>query len=440
MPDAFYLKTLTLKNYRCFDAIELEFKPGINIILGNNGAGKTSALGGAAIALGSWLLGLANVSGRSIQSEEIRLVRKKTNDITVFDSAGECSVTASGVVFEQDDLSWSRTRHTGNTTYKHAFELISVAQTLDIAVSQGEDVILPALAYYGTGRLWGERRLGVVKKSLLEDEQAKGGRYMGYLSALDPASNEKPLKRWIKKLAEASFHEGRVYGALTALYNIITECVEGATKTFWDPREADIVIEFATKEQVPMYLMSDGQRNICAMVGDIAMRCIQLNPHLGNEAPCLTPGVVLIDEVDQHLHPKWQRKVLASLSQSFNNIQFIVTTHSPFIVQSLTHQQVIILDQSMAHTLELGKDLSLEDTAEQVMGVKNPQRSESFNNTVSLGKEIFALQEQLNQVDAHSKEYRDIKNNMDKLRLVLASNAGAYSDNPIVAAYLQGEL
>lgn len=71
------------------------------------------------------------------------------------------------------------------------------------------------------------------------------------------------------------------------------------------------------------------------MVGDIAHRCIKLNPHLGQEAAQKTPGIVLIDEVDMHLHPRWQQLVLTQLQNAFENIQFIVTTHSPQVLTTV---------------------------------------------------------------------------------------------------------
>ncbi|EHK9018533.1 AAA family ATPase, partial [Vibrio vulnificus] len=75
MTQNFFINTLQLQNYRCFEKIELCFKPGINVILGNNGAGKTSILGAMSIALGTWFRGMPNVDGRTIQNEELRLVR-----------------------------------------------------------------------------------------------------------------------------------------------------------------------------------------------------------------------------------------------------------------------------------------------------------------------------------------------------------------------------
>jgi predicted ATP-binding protein involved in virulence len=78
---------------------------------------------------------------------------------------------------------------------------------------------------------------------------------------------------------------------------------------------------------------------------DIARRAAILNPHLGGDASSKTKGVILIDELDLHLHPKWQRRIIEDLRRVFPNVQFICTTHSPFLIQSLrSSEELIMLD------------------------------------------------------------------------------------------------
>ncbi|MGB8922932.1 MAG: AAA family ATPase [Pseudomonas sp.] len=89
--------------------------------------------------------------------------------------------------------------------------------------------------------------------------------------------------------------------------------------------------------------LSDGIRNIVALAADIAYRCIKLNPHLGITAPHQCTGVVLIDEVDMHLHPAWQQTVIPDLLGAFPNIQFIVTTHSPQVITSVQAKCIRVL-------------------------------------------------------------------------------------------------
>jgi predicted ATP-binding protein involved in virulence len=80
------------------------------------------------------------------------------------------------------------------------------------------------------------------------------------------------------------------------------------------------------------------------MVADIAYRCALLNPHLGAEAALRSYGLVMIDEVDMHLHPQWQQTVMAGLLSAFPKIQFIVTTHSPQVLSTVERENIRLLD------------------------------------------------------------------------------------------------
>ncbi len=126
------------------------------------------------------------------------------------------------------------------------------------------------------------------------------------------------------------------------------------------------------EHSLPFRYLSDGYRNMVAMAADIAVRCATLNPHLGAEAARGTPGVVLIDEVDLHLHPRWQRRVVDDLLRAFPKVQFFGTTHSPFIIQSLPPiegVQLLNLDNPQAEDFT---NKSVEDIAEEVQGVELP--------------------------------------------------------------------
>jgi len=90
--------------------------------------------------------------------------------------------------------------------------------------------------------------------------------------------------------------------------------------------------------------MSDGQRALIGLVADIARRACLLNaPYLGKRTLLETPGLVLIDELDLHLHPRWQRRVIGDLKRIFPNIQFFATTHSPQIIGEATPEEIVML-------------------------------------------------------------------------------------------------
>ena len=90
-----------------------------------------------------------------------------------------------------------------------------------------------------------------------------------------------------------------------------------------------VVVEHSENGRLPLSQLSDGVRNMVSLIADLAYRSVRLNPHLGEEAARLTPGILLIDEIDMHLHPRWQQLVVDLLQKTFSAMQMILTTHSP---------------------------------------------------------------------------------------------------------------
>jgi predicted ATP-binding protein involved in virulence len=120
--------------------------------------------------------------------------------------------------------------------------------------------------------------------------------------------------------------------------------------------------------------LSDGERNMLALVGDLAHRLGLLNPMGAN--PNDGHGVVLIDEIDLHLHPGWQRTVVASLERTFPNCQFIITTHSPQVIGELAAESVMLLrDGMLLGHAERALGLSSSEVLEEVMEgqARNPE-------------------------------------------------------------------
>ncbi len=86
--------------------------------------------------------------------------------------------------------------------------------------------------------------------------------------------------------------------------------------------------------------LSHGAKSILAIAAELTMRCCALNPHLKRHAPSETAGIVLIDEIDLHLHPKWQQHVIADFRQCFPKMQFIITTHSPAVLSTVKKENI----------------------------------------------------------------------------------------------------
>lgn len=186
----------------------------------------------------------------------------------------------------------------------------------------------------------------------------------------------------------------------------------------WD--QEDILGRTSNGNWVPLKNLSDGYRGIVHLTADLAYRAIQLNPHLGERAILDAEGIVLIDEIDMHLHPKWQRHIIDDLKRTFPKIQFIVTTHSPFIVQSLKANEVINLD---GNVLPEDPDvLSIEENA-LFMGVTD-DNSDKFERKEKLATDYLTLlngenpsEEALSKLEALLIEFSDDPAFVAKLKL-----------------------
>lgn len=172
--------------------------------------------------------------------------------------------------------------------------------------------------------------------------------------------------------------------------------------------------------------LSDGERSFLAIVSDLVRRLSLANPELDD--PLRGAGVVLIDELELHLHPTWQRSVVTSLRKTFPNIQFVATTHSAFIVQSLKPGELINLDPEEFESEY--SDKSIEDIAEHVMGVPTPQKSERYLQMVSVAEEYLRKSRAARPTSVQQAE--SLRAELDKL-------IEPYSDDPAYVALLRLE-
>jgi predicted ATP-binding protein involved in virulence len=155
-----------------------------------------------------------------------------------------------------------------------------------------------------------------------------------------------------------------------------------------------------------------------------------LNPQLLGDAVHQTPGVVLIDELDLHLHPNWQRIVVGKLMEAFPKVQFIGTTHSPFIIQSLYGRpDTLLWDLAEKGSLSL-ESKSIEDIAENKQGVPIPQQSERFLAMKAAAEKYY---EKLRQAKkAEEGELKQLRRDLDELMM-------PFSDDPAYQAFLKME-
>jgi predicted ATP-binding protein involved in virulence len=180
------------------------------------------------------------------------------------------------------------------------------------------------------------------------------------------------------------------FGKDKALYNAFVNTITELVGEWQDIKFSwyldDLIGKTADGTYLPYSHLSDGYRSIIALAAEIAYRAIKLNPQFGANAVKKTKGIVLIDEIDMHLHPKWQGRIVGDLKRVFPNIQFIATIHSPFIVQSLKANEIINLDGEISDD-PIKK--SIEEITEDEMGVDNVRRSKKITEYQKVAAEYF---------------------------------------------------
>ena len=370
------LNRISICNFRCFERMEVELHPHMNVIIGNNGVGKSSLLDAISIGIGSMLLGIDSVVSPSIKKEDVRFVSYELGSTIDRQPQFSVSITCDGIINDQK-LHWSRQLNTenGRTTTGEASSIRKIASDWQDEIRAGNTkVALPLIFHYSTGRLWAQKR-----EKQERSQMPILNRFQGYTDCLAVMSNQKLMLRWFERMTLIELQEGRNLPELTAVKKAVAECyLESGTdavdvKVHFNVRshQLEIVYRDGSGEwhKHPFHELSDGYRNTLSLVADIAYRMALLNPQFLDDVIKKTSGIVLIDEIDLHLHPIWQKRILKTLQSIFPCVQFIVTTHSPTVISSANGEQILILDgkNCYSHSYEVyGKDVN--SVLSEVMG------------------------------------------------------------------------
>jgi predicted ATP-binding protein involved in virulence len=332
------IDTIQIENFRGIKCLELVLDPRFTLLVGDNGSGKTSILSAVSVALGIW-----NVSGivrgakqwRNIVDHEIReILGQDENGERQFIAAGPVQITATGSIGGRVAQSWTRRKRARKAkTVDQWSEKIEADIVAAVAAREQKLEALPLLAYYGAGRAWlpsNEREQADLTgdlKSRPED---------GYYDCLNERIRIKDMLKWFVLQAAKRDEKGQFKPAFEAVRLAMKRGIPGVDEIYWDHTKGEVVVSIHGKAQ-PFTNLSDGQRTMASTLADMAIRAVALNAHLlgsgnGGVHPewvlDQTPGVVLIDEVDVHLHPEWQRSVVRDLLSTFPKVQFICTSHS----------------------------------------------------------------------------------------------------------------
>ncbi len=428
------IERLRVKNYRCFEKLEMQLHPKCNVLVGINGAGKSTILDAIAIALGGYLTGFDGIKSNSILQEDAHCKMFCIGSRIEPQEQFPVEIYAEGTVeqeeaienFSKRTIAWQRELNGKGrrTTHGNVKLIADYARTLQNRVRSGDETCtLPLIAYYGTGRLWLQKRNRTKYK-----KGEKLNRQMGYMDCIAAESNEKQMIQWFEEMTYIQLQEGTVVAELEAVKRALCKCYLNVDNSVTDVKftydvrshELEIYIYHYNKaEKFPVKMLSDGEKGMISLVADIAYRMALLNPNLLDKV-LETPGVVLIDEIDLHLHPSWQKKVVGSLMSIFPNIQFIVTTHSPSILLNVPRENIWILNQNEIYQPQ---DMTYGRTVEEIL--------REVMDTNVLPDEVVMLQHEFEHA-IDSEDYGLAEKILEKMKSIMGENANTIIENQIV--------
>lgn len=385
------LDSLQLRNFRRFADLTIAFHPQLTVIVAENGQGKSTLLDAVRIGLWPFLksFDLAssgfNDPANGIRLDDVRwsylsLSQEGTlaRAIKTLSKNLPVKITLTGDYGVGEQTSWTRYRDSEGSKTKtksdkatNAMEAWAAQLQANIRTQEHASLPLPMLGYYGTGRLWAEKKQTREKKkqTRLTQDSSFYVRTFGYRDAMDPASSFKNFKEWFTWLSRAYHQHQNEQAELLgperqgfieslpeiedplkvvrqAIDDVLLEATGWQDLRYSELHEQSLMLTHAEFGRMKIDQLSEGIQAMIGMVADIAYRCTKLNPQLGERAAKETKGVVLIDEVDMHLHPGWQQLVLGQLTRAFPNIQFIVTTHSPQVLSTVSKKHIRVIMQT----------------------------------------------------------------------------------------------
>lgn len=317
------LENLELENFRAIGHADLEMHGKSTVIFGINGTGKSSILRAINLLYANIINQIVNrkelKQNYAIKLDDIRYGSKETK-------------VAAHIDFGDVQKSYYRKliRNSGKSSQDNA-SLKEIAEIFhEKYISDEEQKNIAIFVNYGTNRL-------VLDIPLRIRTHHSFDIYSAFEKAIENKIDFRTFFEWYRnqedyenehkiETEDFNYQDRALIAVRTAIMSMLDECsnlrVARRPRLEMKIDKGDISLNVSQ--------MSDGEKCTMALLGDLARRLALANPTLTN--PLLGEGIVLIDEIELHMHPSWQRKILRVLRQTFPNIQFIVTTHSPIVL------------------------------------------------------------------------------------------------------------
>lgn len=342
-----YAKSLHLENFKCFGQVAVAFQyPGrsgedvpvldnVNLILGDNGGGKTSILRAIAIAVLAQTLGESGfVAWRLVRrpkpgEKPLKFARLA---VKIDASTGDYSWVATEIdpQFELSVRLDAKNSKVGNEIDKLSDFNPNLSDFMHFCFDVSQ--FFPFIVGYGA-----TRRLETGDYSESSARRSRGPRYARVAGLFEDHLALRPIQIWANKIRQK---DPQTYAYALEKFNQVLPANVRFTGEFEDD-DGQAIFMF-NDAPTPLMALSDGYKSFIGWIGDLIGQLLDVTE---DKIPIdQIPGIVLLDEIDLHLHPAWQRSVVPALAKAFPRLQFFFTSHSPLVAATVQHQNVFITD------------------------------------------------------------------------------------------------
>ncbi len=406
------LRELEVSNYRPFRNERFAFSKRVTVIAGVNGRGKSAILDCLSLLLSRLLPQVTPARGG--------YKYLKLQDVHQGEQALRLALSAS---FEgiPVDFAIDYDEADGQRLTKLLPQIKSEIQRIYGDPRRAGDAA-PIAVYYTTDRA----AYRLPKRLLTGLPQDQRAAYHGALfnRQIDFRDFMSRYRGWEESIARGEDRDQTNQRTLETINRTMQEFLPGFSDLRVELEPLRLLV-FKQGQELDLTQMSDGERSLLAMMIDLCRRLVLANPELDDPLQEGT-GVVLIDEVELHLHPQWQREIVEKLRRTFPRMQFILTTHSPFVIQSAySSDELVLLD---AQPLDCLENKGVEEIAKALMGIERPEVSKRYQAMKAVAKSYL---ETLNE--ASSTPENKLREYMERL----ADSISPYADNPAFQAFLE---
>lgn len=427
--------SLKLANLRAIETAEFHFQPGFNLIVGVNGVGKTTALDALRICASRLLPSMTESRAKAMAfaiddirsglpfldvelsfglgADEFRFTRRQWRESFAADDADNIER------LRREILDSERLRDRARTLLRELEESHGVADSDAYSPSLGQlrkaaksTATAPNCIYFSTNR-------SVTSNTSSSRSQAVGGRAAAYAEALVA----RPM--YMAQFADwmrAQEALGREHEAAARHLEVLKSAVERFLPRYSSLRPGDESSSRLVISQGEITLdftqLSDGERGVLALVLDLARRLSQANPSLADPL-AESEAIVLIDEIDLHLHPKWQRQIVQNLTAAFPRCQFIATTHSPQVIGEVEHDRIQIIANGIVYSPTHSFGLDASRVLEEIMD--SSSRNAVLTDLLAEVSQVIGAQQfdRARELLANLEEHEGAGPDVTRLRILL---------------------